>query len=332
MKCITLTPNEKNLGTCVRQLSEGNIIGVPTETVYGLAGNALQYESVRKIFSIKGRPLIDPLIVHFSSSEEARKYIYAPVEFDQLSTAFWPGPLTLVLKKRSNIPDIVTAGLDSVAIRIPSNSIFKSLLKQLDFPLAAPSANPFGYVSPTCAQHVKHTLGDKIGFILDDGPCHHGLESTILDMRNPANPTILRHGPVEVSAIESALGVKVTVRSDRTNKNQAQDSPGLLSKHYSPNTCVKLFEPRSNPRIEVTEKCAIIYQSKRKEMQTKLGPAVNVYWLSDDGNPEVCAKQLYSLLQKVDTYGFNQLWVEKSSDSKLGIAINDRLMRAASDI
>ena len=331
MKCTILIPNEKNLGTCVQQLCEGNIIGVPTETVYGLAGNALQYKSVRKIFSIKGRPLIDPLIVHFSTSEEARKYIYAPLEFDRLSEAFWPGPLTLVLKKRSIIPDIVTAGLDSVAIRIPSNSIFQNLLKKLDFPLAAPSANPFGYVSPTCAQHVKHTLGGQLGFVLDDGSCHHGLESTILDMRTPANPSILRHGPVEVSAIESVLGVKVSARSIRTNKNQAQASPGLLSKHYSPNTCVKLFEPRSNPRIEVTEKCAIIYQFKRKEIESKFGSAVDFYWLSEDGNPQVCANQLYSLLQKVDMYGYNQLWVEKSSDSKIGIAINDRLMRAATD-
>ena len=150
-------------------------------------------------------------------------------------------------------------------------------------------------------------------------------------MRTPTNPRILRHGPVEVSAIESVLGAKVSVRSIRTNKNQAQASPGLLSKHYSPNTCVKLFEPRSNPRIKVTEKCAIIYQYKRKEIESKFGSTVNVYWLSEDGNPRVCANQLYSLLQKVDMYGYNQLWVEKSSDPKIGIAINDRLMRAATD-
>ena len=331
MKCMILTPNEENLSICLRQLRKGKVIGVPTETVYGLAGNALSYESVQKIFSIKGRPLIDPLIVHCSSSKDARKYIYAPSEFDQLCAAFWPGPLTLILKKRSIIPDIVTAGLDSVAIRIPKNSIFQSLLKNLNFPLAAPSANPFGYVSPTCAQHVEQTLGDRLGFILDDGPCNHGLESTILDMRNPANPSILRHGPVEVSAIEDILGVKVTIHNMCTTKNQALESPGLLSKHYSPNACVKLFEPRSNPRIKGTEKCAIIYQSKRKEEQPKFNPAVNTYWLSDDGNPKVCANQLYSLLQKVDKSGFNQIWVEKSSDSNLGIAINDRLMRAAAE-
>jgi L-threonylcarbamoyladenylate synthase len=203
--CEILDPNTHNLSRCCALLRSGEVVGVPTETVYGLAGNALSADSARRIFSVKGRPLIDPLIVHFPSSEAALQHIEAPDGFAELTQRFWPGPLTLVVNKQDSIPDIVTAGLNSVAIRVPRHPVFRSLLEQVDFPLAAPSANPFGYVSPTQAGHVQTTLGDRIPAVLDGGESQHGLESTILDLRNPEKPKILRYGPVLKSEIEAVL-------------------------------------------------------------------------------------------------------------------------------
>ncbi|NBB79424.1 MAG: threonylcarbamoyl-AMP synthase, partial [Verrucomicrobia bacterium] len=161
-RCDILKPTETNRRLCANHLRSGKVIGLPTETVYGLAGNALSEQAVRKIFEVKGRPFIDPLIVHFDSFESATQHADFGELAKELAARFWPGALTLVVPKRSSIPDLVTAGLPSVAIRVPGHPVFHSLLGDLDFPLAAPSANPFGYVSPTLAEHVRETLGHRI--------------------------------------------------------------------------------------------------------------------------------------------------------------------------
>ena len=325
MKCTLLKPTQEHLRDCARQLSEGEVIGVPTETVYGLAGNALSESSARKIFSIKGRPLIDPLIVHCAHPAAALEHIEAPLNFEPLATAFWPGPMTRIVKKKPSIPAIVTAGLDSVAVRVPHHVIFRSLLEQLDFPLAAPSANPFGYVSPTCAEHVRNTLGHKVATVLDGGPCQHGLESTILDIRDSAKPTILRHGPIHIEAIEDCLGQAVIDGAHQANKTGAQTAPGLLAKHYSPTAQVHLFGASATPSAQRSRQTAIIFQSKPDLVDGD----DSIYWLSEAGDARECARNLYALLQRLDTSGFAELWVQLSSDPVLGRAINDRLQRAA---
>mgnify|MGYP001216861926 FL=1 len=174
--CKILQASAENIDLCVDLLRDEAVVGVPTETVYGLAGNALKEVSLRKIFEVKGRPMLDPLIVHFSSIKQAEIHAEFNEHARALAAQFWPGALTLVLPKKDTISDLVTAGLTSVAVRVPEHLIFRSLLEKLDFPLAAPSANPFGYVSPTLAEHVAATLGDRILAVIDGGACRHGVE------------------------------------------------------------------------------------------------------------------------------------------------------------
>jgi L-threonylcarbamoyladenylate synthase len=184
-------------------LESGELVAIPTETVYGLAGNALNPDAVAKIFSVKNRPSFDPLIIHTDSLEKVRKFtLDIPAPLDRLAAHFWPGPLTLLLPKKPIVPDLVTSGLDTVAVRIPQHTLTLSLLEALDFPLAAPSANPFGYISPTTAAHVQDQLGDKIPYILDGGPSQVGLESTIVGLEN-GEVVVYRLGGLEVAAIES---------------------------------------------------------------------------------------------------------------------------------
>ena len=314
--CKILEPNEDNLEICARLLREEAVVGVPTETVYGLAGNALNEVSVRKIFEVKGRPFIDPLIVHFPSIEAVETHVEFNNKASELAAKFWPGALTMVLPKKDSISDLVTAGLPSVAIRIPSNPIFRTLLQRLEFPLAAPSANPFGYVSPTLATHVEGTLGDRILAVLDGGPCDHGVESTIVDLRNPKAPKILRPGPI--SAEE--LGFEM---ADVSSPDGAQTAPGMLSQHYSPHTPIALFDQGAQPQ-EVDDADAVLFNVK---------PAgelpANVFWLSEGGDPKEIAHNLFSLIQKLDQADYEKLHVERAVDADVGVAVNDRLSRAA---
>src|SRR5882757_6833333 len=214
-----------------RQLLEsGALVAIPTETVYGLAGNALEASAVSKIFEVKDRPDFDPLIVHVSSLGRAREYVTEiPQQAHQLVESFWPGPLTLLLTKTRLIPDIVTAGLDRVGVRCPDHPVTRVLLEQLPFPLAAPSANPFGYVSPTTPQHVQDQLGEKIPYILDGGPCAIGIESTVVGWENGMS-MIYRMGGVSVEQIEAVIG-SVKMKSHSTSQPQA---PGQISSHYAP--------------------------------------------------------------------------------------------------
>nr|WP_310590383.1 L-threonylcarbamoyladenylate synthase [Dyadobacter sp. NIV53] len=211
-------------------LLKGQLVAIPTETVYGLAGNALDEKSVLSIFEVKNRPSFDPLIIHTDSLDKLKNYVTdLPASARNLAIAFWPGPLTLLLPKKSIIPDLVTSGLDHVAVRIPNHPLTLELLRQLEFPLAAPSANPFGYISPTKSEHVNAQLGEKIPYILDGGECGVGIESTIVGFVNDI-PTVYRLGGLAIDEIENIVG-KVNVLPHSSSNPQA---PGMLKSHYAP--------------------------------------------------------------------------------------------------
>ena len=325
---ICLKPTDANIEHCADLLRRGEVVGVPTETVYGLAGNALNESSARKIFEVKGRPFIDPLIAHFPSLEAALQHIEGNKAVHTVAAAFWPGPLTIVANKQASIPDIVTAGLPSAAIRVPGHPVLRKLLAKIDFPLAAPSANPFGYVSPTRAEHVERTLGEQIPAVLDAGPCDIGVESTILDLRDPNESAILRHGPISAAHINTVLGCEIADRTITNNDKSQQTAPGQLSAHYSPNTKVVLLENGFDPSQPVTEKSARLLQAK----PTDGAQASNIFWLSETGSIEEVAHNLFNLLQRLDQQDFEHIEVELSPAEGIGKAINDRLKRAAAKL
>lgn len=217
-------------------LKTGALVAIPTETVYGLAGNALNGTTVAKIFEVKNRPSFDPLIVHVPDLHQCLRYVQEiPEVLKPLAQKFWPGPLTLLLPRKKIIPDLVTSGLDRVALRVPSHPLTLALLKELDFPLAAPSANPFGYISPTTAAHVEAQLGKKIPYILDGGACEVGLESTIVGLES-GQVTVYRLGGLAVDELEELVG-PVQVKDHSSSNPQA---PGLLESHYAPRTPFRL--------------------------------------------------------------------------------------------
>lgn len=318
--CKILQASAENIDLCVDLLRDEAVVGVPTETVYGLAGNALKEVSLRKIFEVKGRPMLDPLIVHFSSIEQAEIHAEFNEQARALAAQFWPGALTLVLPKKDTISDLVTAALPSVAVRIPEHPIFRSLLERLDFPLAAPSANPFGYVSPTLAEHVASTLGDRILAVIDGGACKHGVESTIVDLRDPDAPKILRPGPLSAEQ----LGMQdVEMELNQDSNKLAQAAPGMLTQHYSPNTPITLFGHDEQPK-NVQKSEAVLYNTKPAGKV-----AENTFWLSESGDLTEIAHNLFMLIQKLDVRDYTQLKVERAEHVDIGIAVNDRLSRAA---
>jgi len=327
-----LSPSAENLERIREILRNGELAGVPTETVYGLGGNALQEAPLRRIFEVKGRPLIDPLILHFSAFERAEPYIEGHRGLLQrLADRFWPGPLTLVVPKRSLVPDLATAGLPSVAFRVPSHPTFRALLSELDFPVAAPSANPFGYLSPTRPRHVAETLGGRVPAILDGGECAHGVESTIVDLRDPDTPTVLRHGPVERRALDQVLGRSTAdAPSPDTAQNGGHAAPGMLKRHYSPRAELQLFDTRTirsrmRDLAESAEKDAFVFLERPASENTRS----NVYWLSEQGDLQEVARNLYALLYQLDRQGINRIRIETPPPNGLGEAITDRLRRAA---
>lgn len=309
---------------CAELLRKDELVAVPTETVYGLAGNALSEKAVRKIFNVKGRPLIDPLITHFKSADAAFSHVRGSELAEALAAAFWPGPLTLVLDKMATIPDLVTAGLSSAAVRVPNQPLMQALLQTLEFPLAAPSANPFGYVSPTRPEHVAQTLGPKIAAILDGGSCQHGIESTVLDLRDSGNIRILRPGPIGAEAIESLLGRKILQSRPSNSAQEAQTSPGQLTKHYSPKTKIEIVE---HGQVQFLPQNSAAIVTNRRPLGIEQD---DVYWLSEDGDLTELARNFFDMLQKLDRMKYSKLIIEAAPERGLGVALNDRLKRAAS--
>lgn len=322
-----LDSSDSWLPQIVEALKAGELVALPTETVYGLAGNALCPDTVRKIFEVKGRPFIDPLIVHVHDLEDVDKLAQVPPLLKTLAKHFWPGPLTLILKKREIVPDLVTAGLDTVAIRIPKHPIMRQVLKATNLPLAAPSANPFGYLSPTQASHVTAMLGNKVKHVVDGGPCDIGLESTILDFSDPNNPIVLRPGPISAEIISKAIDIPVRTKElPASESSQAQLAPGLLKHHYSPTTPLFLFPHNSSPEIKNNNHIAVVFNKRPQSQNLK-----NTFWLSESGDLKEIAHNLFDTLHRLDKQSFHAIYLEKVENSEIGIAINNRLERARHD-
>jgi L-threonylcarbamoyladenylate synthase len=299
-------------------LEKGELVAIPTETVYGLAGNALDIASVTKIFEVKGRPQFDPLIVHVPSFVATAQYAENNLPLaKKLADQFWPGPLTLLLQKKMIIGDLVTAGLETVGLRCPDNALTHALLKMLSFPLAAPSANPFGYVSPTRPEHVEEQLGNKIAYILDGGVCRVGVESTIVGFENGI-PAIYRLGGVTQEQIESMTG-SIRVHAHSTSNPKA---PGQLISHYAPHKKVILGNLTDLQEKYGSESYGVLsfHQDLHVPYQFILSPSAHL---------DEAAQNLFLALRTLDKMPIDIILAEPVPDTGLGRAINDRLRRAA---
>lgn len=305
-------------------LRKDELVAIPTETVYGLAANAFHEDAVLKIFKAKNRPFFDPLILHIASVEQLETLVENIPEYAGKLMAFWPGPLTLLFRKKKIVPDIATSGLDTVAIRIPDHPLTLELLRQLVFPLAAPSANPFGYVSPTTAKHVADQLGDKTAYILDGGPCRVGVESTIMSCIDE-EPRVLRLGGLTVEKISEILGFTPQLS---LNKHSNPQAPGQLDKHYAPEVKIvvtadveKTFNEVSNQGIRPSLlSFSNYFNSLEFQYREVLSPSMNL--------DEAC-RNLFSALRRLDSLQPELVIAEKFPDQNLGRAINDRLSRAS---
>lgn len=321
-------PTPRNMALLARVLAGGGLVAAPTETVYGLAADALNPKACRAIFRAKGRPANDPLIVHVATLAQADEIAELNDAARRVAKAFWPGPLTLVLPKRPGVPSIVTSGLPSVAVRMPAHHLFRELIRLSGRPLAAPSANPFGYVSPTTAAHVRDGLGKRIGHILDGGAATIGVESTILDLRDPKRPVVLRPGAVSREALQHVLGVPVIAYRQVIKPKTAAIAPGLLERHYSPRTPLTLVRKLSAALVTHTPATeALLFLGKPPLTAGRS----NVFWLSSKREDlDQAAHNLFEQLRTLDNGGWTRIHAEAApGDSALATAINDRLARAA---
>jgi len=317
----------KDVGQAAEYLRQGGLAAIPTETVYGLAGNAFDPSAVAKIFAAKNRPSFNPLITHAHDLQQVEAYVQdIPERAIKLSQKFWPGPLTMLLLKKDIIPDIVTAGSDTVAVRIPNHPLSLKLLAQLDFPLAAPSANPFGYISPTRAAHVEEQLGHKIDYILDGGPCQVGIESTIIGFEGQ-KVVIYRLGGISIEQIEEVVGKdNVSLYAKIADQGRPRTS-GMLKSHYAPGKKVivgdisKLISQYSSHEIGlITLKDYYPQISQDRQMA-----------LSVSGDLNEAAQNLFSALRALDKLPVKYILSENMPEYGLGKAINDRLARAAAE-
>ena len=303
-------------------LRAGNVVAIPTETVYGLACNALDTSAITKVFEVKQRPYFDPLIVHVDSIEKIEQYAFLEPEIlNRIAQNEMPGPLTLLLKKKDIIPDLITAGSPQVAIRIPSHPFTRKLLRELDLPIAAPSANPFGYISPTSAKHVEDQLGDKIPYILDGGNCQIGLESTIIGMQDGLL-TVFRKGGLSLENIqEYEQDIKV-IESSSSNPQ----SPGMLKSHYAPSTSFvvvdDLNKSLSDARNKKLKVGVLAFGPDQPQSEVTLN-------LSPSGKITEAAVNLFSYMRILDGKNLDLILTSFLPEENLGLAINDRLRRAA---
>lgn len=319
----------------VRLLREGEVVALPTETVYGLAANALDPAAVAKIFEAKERPTFDPLIVHLPNKTQLNLVAEVPPEIEQtvkqLVERFWPGPLTLLLPKKAIVPDIVTAGLPTVAVRVSSNAIFKRVISALDKPLAAPSANRFGSMSPTSASAVLSELNGRIHLILDSGASLYGLESTIVKVE-PGSPkpliTIVRPGPLTPDDLKPYGKVKVAIKSV---VDEATEAPGQLASHYAPRTPLRLLQSPSDFIPEEGKRYALMsYRGEEKDGYLNLCEWAEVMMLSPgNGKLPEAAVRFFHVLRRLDELGVDEIIAEPLHEHGMGIAMMDKLRRAA---
>ncbi|RLD24126.1 MAG: threonylcarbamoyl-AMP synthase [Bacteroidetes bacterium] len=299
-------------------LDTGGLVGIPTETVYGLAANAFNEEAIVKVYKAKNRPAFDPLITHIANQEALQPLVkHVPVKAKQLMDKFWPGPLTLVLAKSDKINDLISSGLSTAAFRMPRHKLLHELLEKLNFPIVAPSANPFGYVSPTTAKHVNLQLGEKIDYILDGGSSKIGIESTIISFEQD-DPIILRLGGLSVEEIEAAVG-KVNISISSSSKPSA---PGMLISHYSPTKSVLLGNIDELIKKHQKDKIGVLSYHKKY-------PSYPNFVLSEKASLDEAAKNLFSGLRWFETQDIDLVLTENVPNEGLGKAINDRLNRAS---
>lgn len=317
---MNLTSIGADIQLAAKLLEKGSLVAIPTETVYGLAANGLNEMAVAKIFKAKNRPYFDPLILHVANLDMAQQVAEFSTLALKLAEQFWPGPLTLILPKKKIVPSLVTSGLDSVAVRIPANEIALSLIVACGFPLAAPSANPFGYLSPTTSEHVVNNLGKKIDYILEGGTTKIGIESTIVDLTQ--EPKILRLGGLEVTKLQSVLP-QLTIAQEKENNPMA---PGQLEQHYSPNTKLILFSDSVELENRITQQDALVTYLKMD-----LENLTNFYcYLTDNvENDAQAAANLFKTLHYLDALPCKTIYFQLAPEEGLGLAINDRLRRAA---
>lgn len=309
---------ERAIENAAALLRTGELVAFPTETVYGLGADASNGEAVARIFAAKGRPRFNPLIVHVASLAEAERLAEFTEQARRLAKCFWPGPLTIVLKRRSQsgLSDLVTAGLDTVAVRMPAHPVATALIAAVGRPLAAPSANRSGHVSPTCAAHVAADLGDKVAMILDAGDTRHGLESTVVTI-DGASIVLLRPGAITAHDFHEATGAPI-VRAFEAGTGAAPISPGQLASHYAPAARVRLGVTRPEPGEALL--------AFGPDAPAHAGPLIN---LSDTGDLIEAAARLFSALRALDAAGATAIAVMPIPHEGLGEAINDRLDRAA---
>jgi len=307
-------------------LLNGKLVAIPTETVYGLAADAKNPTAVQKIYTVKGRPATNPLIIHIPNSDAMIEWaINIPQNAWKLASAFWPGPLTLILNRHPSVPKIVTGGQDTVALRVPNHSLTLALLNQFGGGVAAPSANRYGRISPTTAQHVEKSLGNAVDYILDGGPCTIGIESTIVSLVGPS-PIILRYGSISALALRRVLGENLT---DKDN-HPAIEVPGTSHSHYAPLQPLHLLDKETLMKtllqwIEQNKKVSVI---SFKERPAALSPLI-LKWICMPSQPQFYAQQLYQQLHALDKEKSDCIVVEVPPPSEEWLAIRDRLQRAA---
>ena len=313
----------KDIQKAITLLNQDDLVAIPTETVYGLAGNIFSKNAIKKIFETKKRPLFNPLIVHIPNLEYLPNVVSSiPEKAKLLAKHFWPGSMTLVMPKSDKIPSLITAGKDTVAVRIPNHPVTLELLNQLDFPLAAPSANPFNSISPTKPEHVENYFKDAIKMVLDGGVCKSGIESTIIGFEND-EPVIYRLGALALEDIEKVVG-KVQIKN---KKEENPDAPGMLAKHYAPKTKTILSDEVSAEIENHTQKKVGVISFSKTHQSEKVSAQIV---LSNKSDLAEATANLYNAMHELDALDLDIIIIEKMPEEGLGISMNDRLNRASS--
>lgn len=328
----TLHLDKTNLAQAASILSSGGIVAIPTETVYGLAGNAFDPQAVKKIFSAKGRPSDNPLIVHISDIEEIYNVVsYFPPKAKKLAEKFWPGPLTMILPKNKNIPDEVTAGMDSVAVRFPSNEIAREIIKEAGVPLVAPSANLSGTPSPTKFSHVVKDLYGKIDAIVDGGNCDIGVESTVISLLDENTPKLLRPGAVTPEDIEKTIG-KIEIDKSvfqKISPNQKVLSPGMKYRHYSPRARVIMVKAPSEvfaKYVNFNHNSGVAALCLDEDI-----PYLKIPYISYGSakNSSEQARNIFDRLRQIDDSDIELVYAHFFESDEMSMAVYNRLVRAA---
>jgi L-threonylcarbamoyladenylate synthase len=321
-------PDPRIIDRAAAVLREGGLVAFPTETVYGLGANALDEAALRRIFVAKGRPSFNPLIAHVAEADDVRRLVSTwPEAAERLARRFWPGPLTLVLPRLPEVPRVLTAGLETVAVRLPAHPVARALIRAAGFPVAAPSANRSTGVSPTTASHVARALGDRVDLILDAGPTEVGIESTVVSLAGVV-PILLRPGSVSLDHLREAVG-EVRTASEVATEGGALPSPGMLERHYAPRARMWLFPPEGGPAAAEAARSARAAGETTGAVTIAPFPAHVDHPLLMPSDPAEYARGLYAALHALDDAGCDRIFVQEPPRTVAWAAVLDRLRRAS---